>query len=478
MKINTKSSWIEKKPIYQIMVKDFAPSSWKQSKFAFIKTRISDIAKLNIGCVWLCGILSNYKGTTPFSILDPNKFEPSYGTEKELKELIDEVHNNGMRAITDFVPNHVSKNSPLCVDHPDWFIKGENGVLVTATDKRGAWSFKGTVQFDFLNPNVPEFLTKTGKNLFDFGFDGLRIDAPLGLLKARMIENWYPDRIDEVNKLYPEEFLKTFIDSIRQKYPEAGFLAEAFEEHAALWGCGADLVLDGGFIYSLFDTLKKRKSVSSFIEYINSQLSNPNLAATIHYKDGHDIRDVKFHDFGIERPRYLDAVESRLAASLMITMPGVPMFFNTEPEAVLDYAYHRHDSCGIYWDKYDKEMRSFYENLMKLAGHPVFRKGSFNYLSPLSNYNPFILAFSREYEDTKTVIAVNLYDQVEPVTGKSWTNLNVADLLKSVTTSQCAIKDMLTEKIIAYISRDNLEKMGLPVGLEQKQVQMLQIIPH
>lgn len=52
---------------------------------------------------------------------DPYAVEEHFGTEADLRELVDAAHARGMRVIMDWVANHVHETHPYYVEHPEWF---------------------------------------------------------------------------------------------------------------------------------------------------------------------------------------------------------------------------------------------------------------------------------------------------------------------------------------------------------------------
>ena len=51
-----------------------------------------------------------------YDISDFKAIDPIFGTEEDLKSLIDTAHQNGVRVVLDFIPNHSS-------DQHEWFQK-------------------------------------------------------------------------------------------------------------------------------------------------------------------------------------------------------------------------------------------------------------------------------------------------------------------------------------------------------------------
>jgi len=480
-------SWIKERPIYQVMLKDYAPVDCGMSTFAYVKTRIPDLAKRSIGTIWLTGVASNKSrastetGTEPFCVLDPMRVEAAYGTEEELRNLIETAHEYDIKVMTDFIPNHVSRESPLCGEQPDGFIRDERGDIVTATDKRGFHEFAGTAQFDYLKAWWRDYQMRVAMRWIELGVDAFRLDTPLAPLKDKLKANWYRGREAEVDKVFPEEFWKMFIDKVREKDPHIAFLAETIDlaepYRDILEACGVDLTLDALFSHKLYHVLKGNRPPSDFIGHFKYVAETGRARRMVYFKDGHDIRDISHHGGDIDVLRYLDKDEAMLFGLLMATSPGVPFFYNGEPEAVLGYAYRYDRINPIPWDNYDKEARRFNDNLLRLAAMPVLREGSIKFLDAKAhNPNPNIVSFVRELNGEKVIVAANLGKDVNPANGRSWVNLDV-DTLLDKDSSYYGIGDIFTGTNFGIRSAGVLREYGLVVALRPREVQILRLRP-
>ena len=61
---------------------------------------------------------SAYHGYWPVS---PREIDPRYGTEDELRKLIDLAHNQNIEILLDFVSNHIHEDHPYYNMHKEWF---------------------------------------------------------------------------------------------------------------------------------------------------------------------------------------------------------------------------------------------------------------------------------------------------------------------------------------------------------------------
>ena len=66
---------------------------------------------------------------SPYAIRDYRGINSEYGTLDDFKELVHEIHDNGMKCIIDVVYNHTAPDSWLAENHPEYFCKFPDGDL-------------------------------------------------------------------------------------------------------------------------------------------------------------------------------------------------------------------------------------------------------------------------------------------------------------------------------------------------------------
>lgn len=119
---------------------------------------------------------SGYHGYWPSEAFQP---EEHFGTDAELRALIDGAHARGMRVLTDWVANHVHQDHPYYQDNPEWF----NEQLICQGD---VWNTDPeTCWFDSFLPDFRYYDTEPLQVSVDdamwwvkeYELDGYRVDA-------------------------------------------------------------------------------------------------------------------------------------------------------------------------------------------------------------------------------------------------------------------------------------------------------------
>ena len=87
---------------------------------------------LGISHLYLSPLLAAAPGSTHgYDVVDHSRINPEVGSEDDLRALADSLHEAGMGAVVDLVPNH------MCIAQPTnklWYEVLENGEQAAATD--------------------------------------------------------------------------------------------------------------------------------------------------------------------------------------------------------------------------------------------------------------------------------------------------------------------------------------------------------
>jgi glycosidase len=211
--------WFQDSVVYQIMIDRFAGvedrENWHNTEYIGgdlegIKDRLDYLEGLGVDVIWISPFYEgeSYHG---YHITDMYSVDPEFGTEEDLKELIDEVHERDMRIIADFVPNHVSVEHEYFKEastfpnseYRDWFYFNE-------------WPDKYLSFLDFdqdlakinlENVEARRYVTDAAKKWLELGLDGYRLDHVIGPSHS---------------------FWNHFEQEIHEEFPEAVLIGESW----------------------------------------------------------------------------------------------------------------------------------------------------------------------------------------------------------------------------------------------------------
>ena len=180
---------------------------------------------LGVQGIWLSPIFSS-PSYHKYDAQDYYKIDWRFGTESDLKELVDLCHSRNVKVILDLAINHTSSKHEWFLQFKEARANGDTEnpyydyySCVTTAEKQGGvqyqkiagvdcWyecNFSGEMpELNFDNPTVREEALKVAKYYLDLGVDGFRFDAIKYIYfgdAARSIDfwQWYMTQLKEIN---------------------------------------------------------------------------------------------------------------------------------------------------------------------------------------------------------------------------------------------------------------------------------------
>lgn len=135
---------------YQTLVYSFADGDGDtKGDLKGLTGRLDYLDALGVSAIWLSPIhpSASYHG---YDVLDYEAVNPTFGTEADLKALIDAAHARGMKIYLDYVLNHTAK------DHP-WF---REAVSSTESPFRSYYIFSKDPQSDIAAGKIDQIATE------------------------------------------------------------------------------------------------------------------------------------------------------------------------------------------------------------------------------------------------------------------------------------------------------------------------------
>ncbi len=122
-----------------------------------------------------------YHGYWPVNL---DRVEERFGTEEELRALVNAAHQKGIRVLLDFTANHVHTASPLYVQHPEYFNYAGHGAehicqnVGWDTDPERCWFTAYLADLDYTKAGAVQVMTDMALDwIRRTGADGFRVDA-------------------------------------------------------------------------------------------------------------------------------------------------------------------------------------------------------------------------------------------------------------------------------------------------------------
>ena len=388
--------WIQSSVIYELNTRTFS----KEGNFRGIEARLGDLKSLGVDVLWLMPIYPTgeklKKGTlgSPYSVRDYYAINPDYGTADDLKRLVRQAHNKGLRIILDTVPNHTSWDNALLRDKSFFKRDAEGNVVPPNAD----WN--DVAGLDYSNPKVRDYMDGVYRYwLKEFDLDGFRCDVAFG----PPAEFW--------NHLRPQ------LDAIK---PDILMLAEA--NVPQLLEQAFDLDYAWPFHSTLTEVFENGEAAEALRKNWFDQRSRYPLGAMeMRFSDDHDEKRAiaRFGEKG-----------ALAASALVFTLDGVPLLYNgMEAGDVTESGGPAlFEPLKVVWQMAERrpEFPRFYREMIALRrAHAALQQGETVWID---NSDPArLLSYMRKAEGEEFLVLINttnrpLYGTVSLAAG-NWTDV-------------------------------------------------------
>lgn len=209
----TVPQWAREAIVYHIMVDRFSPGNGEEwwsvedvediygGTLKGILEHLDYIQKLGANTLYLsplfrCNSHHGYDSTDYYEI------ESRFGTKEEFHELLDELHQRGMKFIMDFVPNHWSNRHETfqdAINNPNSEYRDWYNFRHYPDDYECFFKVREMPQINLRNKDARKYMIDAACYWVNFGVDGLRIDYAIGPTPdfwadlRRAIKNTKPD---------------------------------------------------------------------------------------------------------------------------------------------------------------------------------------------------------------------------------------------------------------------------------------------
>ena len=343
------SPWWNDAVFYEVFVRSFYDSNGDGvgdlngliSKLDYLNDgNPATTADLGVTALWLMPIHPSptYHG---YDVTDYYSINPQYGTLDDVKRLVAEAHKRGIRIILDLVLNHTSTQHPWFVaaedpqsPYRDWYIWSPTNPGWTGAAGQPAWVAGGGANYyAYFDPTMPDLnytnpaVTEKMDDIVRFwlttvGVDGFRLDAAQYLIEDGSVQS---------NSAATHEWYKSFRTFYKGVNPQALTVGEVWNNSALvseyLQGDELDLAFDFDLAAAFIVSARVGK-VDAVRRVLSADLATfrPGQFAT--FITNHDQNRVLSQLAG--KPE-----KGRVAASMLLTAPGVPFIYYGEELGML-----------------------------------------------------------------------------------------------------------------------------------------------
>ena len=304
--------------------------------------------------------------------------DPVFGSTEDLKRLKEQIEDEGLLLILDFVPNHTACDHRWTQMHPEYYIleapsgsdECNEGFFLTDSIKGKVCIAHGkdpyfppwtdTAQINYCNPETLTAMTDLLTFLMDY-CHGLRCDMAMLALKEIFNQTWNR-YLKEPH--HTKEFWPMAIERLKSEGRGSLLLAEAY------WGKEVDL-LNFGFHYAYDKTLYDLM-VSGDLQGLRKYLSKP---VTDQQKM---IRFLENHD----EPRAIKTLgrdRIKCASVIHATLPGMRFWQHGQFEGNRIRVPVQVRRTPL--ETIDHDLKDFTLKLLNEVNHPVFHDGTWEMCS-------------------------------------------------------------------------------------------------
>jgi glycosidase len=332
------AQWQRGAVCYEVFVRSFYDSDGDGiGDLRGLTQKLAYIDSLGARCIWLMPVAESpsYHG---YDVTDYYRVEPDYGTNEDFKRLTTEAHRRGIKVLVDLVLNHTSSEHPFfrqalhdpASPYREWFRWSSRHPGVNNVWGGDHWHrspvrdeyyygffWSGMPDLNYESPAVLEEAKRVARFwLEEMGADGFRLDAIRHLVEGER---------EEANTPGTHAVLRELGAYVRREAPQAFTIGEVWDSTGALLAYYPDQ-LDAHFVFEVSD---------SILAAVRTGSARALLPPVLRVQ-----REVPAHRWSPflrnhDQTRTLtalggDLARARLAATLLLTLPGLPFIYYGE----------------------------------------------------------------------------------------------------------------------------------------------------
>jgi len=420
---------------YEVFVRSFYDSNGDGiGDLRGLTQKLDYVAGLGADCVWLMPVAESpsYHG---YDVTDYDKVEPDYGTNDDFKAFVLAAHQHHIRVLVDLVLNHTSSEHPWFKEalrdtaspHRSWYrwsttAANNNWHKSPVRDEYYFGLFwSGMPDLNYENPAVLEEMKHVARFWLDsMHVDGFRLDAVRHLVEVG----------NEVsNTPGTHQVLRDFGQYVRSIAPQSYTIGEVWDNTDVILTYYPDQ-LDAYFAFPISEAL---------MEAVRTGKAGGLLPTVEQFERAEPPRRWAPFQRNHDQTRTMtalgnDTVGAKLAATILLTLPGVPFVYYGEeigmtgdkPDERLRTPMQWNGSSrgftsGKPWealqpdsstanvateDRASTSLLKLYRWLIRLrANDTALREGE---LEPVDTGNESLLAYLRKNGSSRVLVVVNL----------------------------------------------------------------------
>ena len=371
--------WLKKAAIYHIYPSTYMDSDGNGiGDLEGIRSKLDYIKSVGFNCIWLSPCFESAWEDGGYDITDFYKIDPRFGTNDDMRRLINDAHSKGIKVLLDLVAGHTSDKHPWFKEsakaerneYSDYYIWTDgkppkkpgpkfvdrdyprNGYYI-----RNFFEIQPALNYGYYKPKpnheweqgydapgptaVRQELKKIIAYWCDMGCDGFRVDMAKSLVKGDNTAQ------EGVMRLWKEIF-----EWYNTKYPENIMLSEwSYPKQAISAGFNIDLLIHNGIGGKVYRPLVRETSdkmvptTCYFNRQGNGKIRKAMEQYTKIYNDyrslgGYASMPTCSHDiWRLTRMNRSTPEEQKVAITLFLTLPTPPIVYYGEEIGMRNLEY-------------------------------------------------------------------------------------------------------------------------------------------
>lgn len=292
---------------------------------------------LGARCVWLMPVAESpsYHG---YDVSDYYRVEPDYGTRADFKRMVAAAHRRGIKVLVDLVLNHASSEHPYFKEalrdtssrYRDWFRWSATNPKTKGPWGQEVWHkspvrdeyfygvfYSGMPDLNYEHAPVRREADKVARFwLREMGVDGFRLDAVSFLIESG-------DTLSHSRRTHA--VLRDFAAGVRRTSPKSFTIGEVWDSTGTILSYYPDQ-LDAYFAFpvsdGILDAVRTGSAKTLVPELLRYQRALPPDRWSPFLRNHDQTRTVTALGG--------DTARARLAASILLTLPGLPFVYYGE----------------------------------------------------------------------------------------------------------------------------------------------------
>jgi alpha-amylase len=369
-------AWIMQGNVYEVNVRQYTREG---TLLAFAKS-LDRLKEMGVQTLWFMPINPisklDRKGTmgSYYAVADYTAINPEFGTMADWKQVVQSIHDKGMKVIIDWVPNHTGADHPWVTNHPDFFVKDSTGKPAVPFD----WT--DTRQLDYKNTVMQDSMINAMKYwISNTDIDGYRVDVAWNV---------------------PAEFWNKCIPELKALKKDMFFLAEGDKPY--LLTSGFDAYYPWEMFHKMVD-VAAGKSPAFALDSIRTKYDTtyPRTAIPLYFTSNHDENSWNKSDYAT----FPGAAHAPFAVFTQTMAGSVPLIYSGQEIPVLrKIEFFEKDTMGF--TKFDRA--DFYKKLLALRKSNPALAADASFEKIKVGDEKAVYAYTRSKNGKKILVILNL----------------------------------------------------------------------